>query len=121
MAVFLLALGYAWCSGVVFSQEEDLPKFSSGIVKSVYGEEITVTEYDYDNDEEIDNTYVVDQATELKGVSSLNDIAAEDNIDIVYGKVNGKNVAQSITIEKPTENDDPVDGSADSQTQETGI
>ncbi len=80
--------------------------YSYGTVRSVSSGQIVVTEYDYDNDEETDVTYALNQNTAFQNVASLTEIAVGDNVDIVYVADNGTKIVQSIAVEKMTPEDE---------------
>lgn len=105
LALFGLASLVCPASGVVFAQEEDA-EYSSGTAKSVSSDQIVVMEYDYDKDEDVEVSYVVDPKAELKGVASLEDIKVGDDIEVNYVTKDGKKVARVIAVEKPTEEED---------------
>ena len=86
--------------GDAVNSQAEMTEFSYGTVKSVSTNQIVITEYDYDKDEEIDISYTVDQNTEFEGVKSIQDIVIGNNVDIVYSVVDDKRIAQSITVEK---------------------
>lgn len=97
----VLAFGLLICSGISLAQEEEELDYSWGKVSSVSSNQLVVTEYDYDSDEEVDVTYTVDPKAELKNVESLKDIKVGDSVDIEYVVIGGKKVAKIITVEKP--------------------
>ena len=105
LALFGLASLVCPASGVVFAQEEDA-EYSWGTAKSVSSDQIVVMEYDYDKDEDVEVSYVVDPKVELKGVDSLDDIKVGDDIEVNYVTKDGKKVARVIAVEKPTEEED---------------
>jgi hypothetical protein len=75
-------------------------EFSYGTVKSVAGDQLVVSEYDYENDNDIDVTYSVSPEATFEGVASLSEIAAGDSVDIDYEIKDGQKVAVSIAVEK---------------------
>jgi len=99
-----LVLGFLMCfvSGISLSQEEEETDYSWGTVNSVSSNQIVVTEDDYDREEEVDVTYAIDPKVELKNVDSLKSIAVGDSVDIEYVVRGGKKVAMTITVEKPS-------------------
>lgn len=100
----VLVLGFLMCSvsGVSLAQEEEELEYSWGIVSSVSSNQIVVTEYDYDSDEEVDATYTVDPQADIRNVESLKDIKVGDSIEIDYVVSAGKKVAKIIAVEKPS-------------------
>ncbi|MBU2541773.1 MAG: hypothetical protein KJ593_07720 [Candidatus Omnitrophica bacterium] len=97
--VLTLSLMMVSICGVLFAQEEEIG-YIYGIVKSVSPDYITVTEYDYINEQEIDTTYVIDPATELSNVDSLENINMGDNVGIDYIIRDEKRVAKIIIVYK---------------------
>ena len=73
--------------------------YSYGIVTSVSPEEITLLEYDYDRDEEVQVTYKIDAQTELNNIGSVDKIAQNDEVEIYYVENGGIKLAQSIEKE----------------------
>ena len=85
--------------GFSYAQEEDM-EFSYGTVVSVSGNQVVVSEYDYDQDAETELTYTADPAATFEGVNSVKEIAKGDIIEIDYEVKNGKNIAKRIFVEK---------------------
>ena len=97
--ICIISIIIVFSSTQTFAQEEDI-EYSWGTVKSISSSQIVVTEYDYDNDEDVEATYSVDPKVELIGVKSLKDIAVGDSLDIEYVIQSGKKIAKVITVEK---------------------
>lgn len=89
---------------------EDL-EYTFGAVKRVGGEEIVITEFDYDTGEEKEAVYAVDPKVELSNVQSLKEIAEGDEVDIDYRVEGGKKIAQVIAVAKPLPVEGPEGGS----------
>lgn len=108
-----LALGFvsALLAFNSFAQQPKESEFSYGVVAGMGGNELTVKEYDYAKDEEVPVPYVVSPAAELKGAPSLNAIAVDDNVDIIYETADGKRVAKFISVEKPSADNDSENSS----------
>ncbi|MBN2145655.1 MAG: hypothetical protein JW774_13650 [Candidatus Aureabacteria bacterium] len=97
-------------TGFVFSQDASAPatgeettKYSYATVVSVSADQIVVSEYDYDKDEEVNVTYSVDANVQLKNVDALNKIGAGNYVEIEYEIKDGKKVAKVISLEKKEE------------------
>lgn len=88
------------------AEDVDVNNYSYGTVKNISQDQITVTEYDYDTDEEIDETYAINSKTAFQNVTAIGEIAVGDNVDIVYVTENGVKIAQSIAAEKPSPEDE---------------
>lgn len=85
---------------------EEETEFSYGTVKSITGDQLVVSEYDYDSDKDIDVTYSVPANTTFEGVASLAEVAAGDAVDIDFLIQGDQKVASAITVEKPTAEDE---------------
>ena len=96
----MLLFSFSRCAS---AQEQDSSAFAYGTVVSITDGEIVVREYDYEKDEEIDNTYVINVKTEYEGVKTFKDIVLGDSVDVVYAVIDNQKVAQSLSIEKPTD------------------
>lgn len=79
--------------------------YSYGKVLAVTPHEISITEYDYDKDKEVNTSYSVGPAVELQSILSLDQLAVGDEIEISYESRDGKNIA--LTISRPQVEDDP--------------
>jgi len=87
--------------------EEEL-EYSWGKVSSITSDQIVVKEYDYDSDTETDVTYTIDPKVTVKNIAALKDIKVGESVSIDYLVVDGKNIAKVITVEKPTEPEEPA-------------
>ena len=97
--IFLLTCIVAvYACGTCFSQEEDI-EYSYGTVVSVNKatNEIIVSEYNWNDETNINVTYLIGPKVEVNGVKSWKDIVEGDNVDIEYvtGE-DGKRIAKSI-------------------------
>ena len=81
-------------------------EFSYGTVKSISGDQLVVSEYDYENDKDIDVTYSVNAETTYEGVQSLVEIAAGDSVDIDYKIEGHKKTAVAVAVEKGGEDEE---------------
>lgn len=89
------------------AQEAADTEFSYGTVKSISGNQIVVSEYDYDADKDVEVAYTTTADTKLENVKSVQEIAVGDSVDIDFAVKNGQKVASALTVEKPTdENED---------------
>ncbi len=101
----LICVITVFSSAQTFAQEEDV-EYSWGTVKSISSNEIVVTEYDYDKDEDVEVTYSIDPKVELEGVKTLKDITVGDSLDIKYVIQGGKKIAKVITVEEPSKTEE---------------
>lgn len=85
--------------GISAAQEEEID-YSWGTVAGISENQIVVTEYDYNKDEEVDITYSIDPNVKFENVDSLENIAVGDSVDIEYVVKDGKRVAKVIAVEK---------------------
>lgn len=91
----------------------DDEEFAFGTVVSVAAESITILEYNFDTEEEVQVTYDVNASTAYENVKALNEIAANDEVEINYKEVNGKKTATFISKDVPIEDDEYKDDGLD--------
>lgn len=97
-----LVLGLLLCAtGVLLAQEgasEEDGEFSWGTVNSISSNQIVLSEYNYDSEEELAITYTVDPDVKLYNVGSFQDIAVGDDIWVDYVIREGQRVAKAIEV-----------------------
>ena len=74
-------------------------KFSFGKVVSVNAQEITVKEYDFAKDADVDAVYTVTAETEFGNVNAVTELAANDDVVIDYVEKEGKRVISTLVKE----------------------
>jgi hypothetical protein len=106
---FFLVIGWlvgsiGYSPSFIFAQEkpegEELSMYTFGVVKQVSPTMIIITEYDYATDKEVDIEYTIDNSTQFINASSIADIQAGDEIEIVFLEVDGKKMARSISLDE---------------------
>lgn len=97
LSVMVISLPYT-----TFAQEEDVEYGYGTVVKvNESKKEIVVSEYDYDNDTEINITYSVDSNAKFANVDSIREIKVGDEISIDYMEdETGKKIAKVISVYK---------------------
>lgn len=104
--VLILALAVLTQSYLTAQEEEKVTtNYSYGSVKSITSGQIVVTEYDAENDEELDVIYVITPESKYEGADSYTDVSAGDSVDIEYVIQAGKKTAVLILIEEPVEDE----------------
>lgn len=78
------------------SIDEDL-EYTYGSVVSSSPEQIVVSEYDYEADEEAQTTYIVKAETKFSNINAAADLTKDDNVDIYYKVADGQKVATMVT------------------------
>ena len=101
--ITILGLLTSFLCGISAAQEEEETAYSWGTVKSITSKQIVVTEYDYDNDNEMDVTYTLDPNVKLYNVNSLKDIAIGSEIWIDYVVIDDENLALGIEVRQSSE------------------
>jgi uncharacterized protein YuzE len=74
-------------------------KFSFGKIVSVNAQELTVKEYDFAKDADVDAVYVITTETELGNVNAVTDLAVDDDVVIDYTEKDGKRVITTLVKE----------------------
>lgn len=87
---------------------EEETEFSFGTVKSITGDQLVVSEYDYESNADVDVTYQVPAETEFENVASLKEIVVGDSVDIDFLVEGDKKKAVAITVEKPLTEDEEL-------------
>jgi hypothetical protein len=82
------------------AQEADTDKFSFGKVVSVAADQVTVKEYDFAKDADVEVVYSVTAETELGNVNAVADLIAEDDVVIDYVEKEGKRVVTTLVKEE---------------------
>jgi len=73
--------------------------FSYGIVVSITGTKIVIREYDYDTEQEKNETYVINEFTQFINMDNVMEIEIGDEVDINYVDQSGTKIAKIITKE----------------------
>ncbi len=97
--------------GMAASEGEDIT-YSYGVVVAVSPTEIRVREYDYEKDEEIEVSYVVNEKTQFNNVNSGTELAIDDNVEIYYTETPDQKIASIVSKEEivPLEEDFVMEG-----------
>lgn len=82
------------------AQEAENDKFSFGKVVSVAADSITVKEYDFAKDADVEVAYSVTSETELGNVNAVADLKANDDVVIDYLEKDGKRVVTTLVKEE---------------------
>ena len=85
---------------VASAQEAENDKFSFGKVISVAADSITVKEYDFAKDTDVEVAYSVTPETELGNVNAVADLKADDDVVIDYVEKDGKRVVTTLVKEE---------------------
>ena len=83
------------------NEEEDILdgdlEYTYGSVVSVTPAEIVINEYNYESDQEVQVSYVVNGETKFNKINSAQELAKDDNVDVYYKVIGEQKVAQLIT------------------------
>lgn len=107
----LLVLGLfvsSWLDTSMAQEEETETKYASGIVKSISGNQIVVSEYDDEDEIEIDEKYLLDTNTKYENVDSQKDIAPGDYVGVDYVSKSGEKIIVLISVEKLAEEEEEL-------------
>jgi len=121
ISIFFAAI----CAITAFAQENTPPVQSIPVSSqelSMYGEvksvnakanSISIQYYDYDSDSEMTAEITLNAQSKIENAASLNDIKEGDWLDLTYEKMEGKNVARIIRVEKDEAEDLPPESAED--------
>jgi hypothetical protein len=96
------------------AQENADDKFSFGKVVSISGQEITVKEYDFAKDADVEMKYTVTAETELGNINAVTDLVANDDVVIDFAEKDGKRVVMTL-VKEDKGAEAPVAGEAGSE------
>ncbi|MDP2652829.1 MAG: hypothetical protein Q8Q08_02235 [Candidatus Omnitrophota bacterium] len=82
--------------------DEDV-QYAFGAVVKASAERLTVLEYDYDKDQEVEISYAVSPETKLIRLTALAELTSEDVVDVYYKETGGQRAAVMIAKEEPLE------------------
>jgi FKBP-type peptidyl-prolyl cis-trans isomerase (trigger factor) len=82
------------------AKETENDKFSFGKVVAVTASDITVKEYDFAKDADVQVTYSVTPETELGNINAVSDLKVDDDIVIDYSEKDGKRVVTTLVKEE---------------------
>ncbi|MBF0485413.1 MAG: hypothetical protein HQL16_02750 [Candidatus Omnitrophica bacterium] len=85
---------------VSVAEEAENDKFSFGKVVNVAAGQITVKEYDFTKDADVEMTYSVTSETELGNINAVTDLTANDDVVIDYVEKDGKRVVTTLVKEE---------------------
>lgn len=74
--------------------------FSYGVVKIAAVDQITVTEYDFDKEEDVEVVYAINAETKFVNFSSIAELKEADEVDIEYRLEGDKRIAVSVSKEQ---------------------
>ncbi|MBF0618937.1 MAG: hypothetical protein HQL19_02090 [Candidatus Omnitrophica bacterium] len=97
--VVVLALACSFKLAVAQDNAEE-DKFSFGKIVSVAADQITVKEYDFTKDADVETSYAVTAETELGNINAVKDLVAGDDIVIDYVEKDGKRVVTTLVKEE---------------------
>ena len=102
LAIFGIILGVF--ASIHLSSAEDTKgdvdetlEYTYGSVVSVSPTVVVISEYNYESDQEVQMSYGVNAETKFNNISSLQELAKDDNVDIYYKVLGDQKVAKMIT------------------------
>lgn len=91
---------------------EDMSMIGLGTVAGVEANQLVVTEYEYETDNEQEVSYSINDKTMFDNLKSLNDLKSGDSVEVIYTEAAGKKVALSVSKEDDYIEDEGTDASA---------
>ncbi len=84
--------------GTETAAEEETMQYAYGTVVSAAADQLTIKEYDYDADQEVEVVYKVENP-KLLNVNSLQELAVGDSVEIFFEEKDGNKIAVQIVKE----------------------
>jgi len=100
LSIILAVAVFCFASNLSLAQDEESMDYSWGVVVEVSSDQVIVSEYDYDLDEEKDVVYKVNPDTELRNIEALEDLTEGDSIEINYVVEAKERIAKVIALEE---------------------
>lgn len=91
---------------------KDLQAAFGSVVKSSETE-MVISQYNSEQEMEQEATYAIDPQTHLEGATTAAEIAAGEEVEILYEEIEGKNVARFISKELLPDDETPEDYSGE--------
>lgn len=124
LAVLSLSL-IVWAAPACFAQEmetlDEMLEFTFGTLVRVSNEEITILEYNFEQEKETEQNYAITPATEYINVESLSALKIGEEIEIEFKEKDGQKVAMAIAKDEELPVDDVeemTDETAEDQAEE---
>ncbi|HNV23694.1 MAG TPA: hypothetical protein PLH56_03030 [Candidatus Omnitrophota bacterium] len=105
--VVALSIAVFFCANSFAQQQQDLEEteeplveddqlFGFGQVVEISKQAMTLLEYDFETDQELQIVYVLNEQTALDNIASLDEIKVDDEIGVNYEEKDGKKIAKTI-------------------------
>lgn len=105
--VVILSIAVFFCANSFAQQQQDLEEneeplmeddqlFGFGQVVEISKQAMTLLEYDFETDQELQIVYVLNEQTALDNIASLDEIKVDDEIGVNYEEKDGKKIAKTI-------------------------
>ncbi|HLF18364.1 MAG TPA: DUF5666 domain-containing protein [Candidatus Omnitrophota bacterium] len=96
LALCSLSFGVMAISPVMAQEVEEQWEFTFGKVASVSNDQITISEYNLESEQEADVTYAVNATTEFVNIEGLSALKPGDDIEIEFKEEEGQKVAMAV-------------------------
>ena len=87
-------------TSAVYAQEDETEEYSWGTVAEITSGQVVIVEYNYETEEEQNETYLIAPDVELLGIAALSEIKAGDSVEFRYAMQDGKKVILAIGLDK---------------------
>jgi hypothetical protein len=78
--------------------------YTYGSVVRTGVDQVTIMEYDFEKDQDVEVSYTVTPQTVLQGIKLMEELKPNDDVEIMYQDVEGKRVAKIVSKSTDTEN-----------------
>jgi len=97
---------------------DDMLEFTFGTLVRVSNDQITILEYNFDQEKETEQSYGVSSTTEFVNIENLAALKIGEEIEIEFKEKDGKKVAMAIAKDEETPLDDIGESNDDSTEEE---
>jgi len=79
-----------------------------GTLTAITEGQLTLLEYDFDTDQDVEAVYAIDEDTEYENVADASQLVVDDPVEIIYMEMEGARIALVVTKEKLDIEDDSL-------------
>lgn len=90
------AFGMASLSIAQEEAAEEVWEFTFGKIVRISKEQITIMEYNFEQEKEMEGVYEIGEQTEFLNVDGLSGLRVDDEVEIEFKPANGKNLIMAI-------------------------
>jgi len=108
LALCLLSFGVMAVVPAMAQEAEEQWEFTFGKVVSVSNDQITISEYNLESEQEVEVTYGVSATTEFINIEGLSGLKPGDDVEIEFKEVDGQKIAMALAKDEEVMMDEGI-------------